>query len=284
MSKLYDIRSGTLVKSKLYNNGLILKDVLNKDISDKDKVIKEIFTGNKQGFWYDPSDKSMLFQDEAGTVPVTKDGDPVALMRDKSGNGYHLTQSVINNRPVYRTDGVLHSIDFSGGDNYFNCFTPIPTTPEDRVLSVGLRHNTRRPDEWGSHVVEAFGPGPSDFLNLSMGFFERANFFATYAKYQHAYSYDYDPYEKNLVLTSLALGTNLELKANGTKLVTENTYREGGYTIHSGFRVGCSGTAGERVLNGKIFGMVFILKTLTAEEISSLETYLANQSGATLGQ
>jgi len=34
--------------------------------------------------WYDPSDLSTLFQDAAGTTPVTSAGDPVGLMLDKS--------------------------------------------------------------------------------------------------------------------------------------------------------------------------------------------------------
>lgn len=34
--------------------------------------------------WYDPSDWSTLFQDSAGTIPVTAVGDPVGLMLDKS--------------------------------------------------------------------------------------------------------------------------------------------------------------------------------------------------------
>lgn len=47
----------------------------------------DLFAGGKQGVWYDPSDKSTLFQDVAGTVPVTKDGDPVGLILDKSQGG-----------------------------------------------------------------------------------------------------------------------------------------------------------------------------------------------------
>ncbi|WP_420229036.1 hypothetical protein ACOBWA_08420 [Psychrobacter sp. ER1] len=43
-----------------------------------------MFAGDKQGVWYDPSDLTTLFQDAAGTTPVTKDGDPVGLMLDKS--------------------------------------------------------------------------------------------------------------------------------------------------------------------------------------------------------
>lgn len=76
-----------------------------------------LFTDGKQGVWYDPSDKSTLFQDVAGTVPVTKDGDPVALMRDKSGNGNHAVQTVSTARPVYKTDGILHWLKPDGVDD-----------------------------------------------------------------------------------------------------------------------------------------------------------------------
>lgn len=77
----------------------------------------DLFVGGKQGVWYDPSDLSTLYQDVAGTVPVTKDGDPVALMRDKSGNGNHAVQTVSTSRPVYKTDGVLHWLKPDGIDD-----------------------------------------------------------------------------------------------------------------------------------------------------------------------
>ena len=72
----------------------------------------QLFLAGVLGVWFDPSDLSTLFQDAAGTIPVTSDGDPVGLMLDKSGNGYHASQSVSGSRPVYRTDGVLHWLKF----------------------------------------------------------------------------------------------------------------------------------------------------------------------------
>lgn len=73
-----------------------------------------LFANGEQGAWYDPSDLSTLFQDAAGTTPVTADGDPVGLMLDKSGNGNHATQPVSADRPIYRTDGMLHWLEFNG--------------------------------------------------------------------------------------------------------------------------------------------------------------------------
>lgn len=52
------------------------------------------------GAWFDPSDLLTLYQDAAGTTPVTAVEQPVGLMLDKSGNGYHATQSVTASRPM----------------------------------------------------------------------------------------------------------------------------------------------------------------------------------------
>lgn len=47
-------------------------------------IISEIFANNEQGFAYDPNDLTTMFQDAAGSVPVTAVGQPVGLMLDKS--------------------------------------------------------------------------------------------------------------------------------------------------------------------------------------------------------
>lgn len=63
-----------------------------------------LFADGEAGVWYDPSDLTTLFQDVAGTTPVTTPGQTVALMLDKSGNDYHATQSTAAARPTYQVD------------------------------------------------------------------------------------------------------------------------------------------------------------------------------------
>jgi len=46
-----------------------------------------LFAAGEPGVWYDPSDLSTLFQDVAGTIPVTDPGNTVGLMLDKSKGG-----------------------------------------------------------------------------------------------------------------------------------------------------------------------------------------------------
>mgnify|MGYP003635104085 FL=1 len=70
-----------------------------------------LFAGGKQGVWYDPSDLSTLYQDAAGTVPVTLDGDPVGKVLDKSGNNNHATQTVSAARPIYKDNPARLSLD-----------------------------------------------------------------------------------------------------------------------------------------------------------------------------
>jgi len=47
-------------------------------------LIRSMFSSGEQGFFYDPNDLSTMYQDAAGTVPVTAAGQPVGLMLDKS--------------------------------------------------------------------------------------------------------------------------------------------------------------------------------------------------------
>jgi hypothetical protein len=47
-------------------------------------VTGNLFGASEPGVWFDPSDLTTLFQDSAGTPPVTAPGQPVGLMLDKS--------------------------------------------------------------------------------------------------------------------------------------------------------------------------------------------------------
>ena len=48
------------------------------------QVIKSLFANNEQGFAFDFNDLSTMYQDAAGTIPVTGVGQPVGLVLDKS--------------------------------------------------------------------------------------------------------------------------------------------------------------------------------------------------------
>ena len=70
-----------------------------------------LFADGVIGVWYDPSDIDTLFQDSAGTTPVTTAGQPVGLMLDNSGNGNHATQATAAARPTYQTGPARATLD-----------------------------------------------------------------------------------------------------------------------------------------------------------------------------
>lgn len=86
-----------------------------------DQLIKTLFSNNEQGFTRDPNDLSTMFQDAAGTVPVTGVGQPVGLVLDKSKGllvGSELIVDPSFDDPSYWTTNSA-SIVVTGGNAVF---------------------------------------------------------------------------------------------------------------------------------------------------------------------
>ena len=66
-------------------------------LNDPDDMIADaLFGAGEQGVWLDPSDLTTMFQDAAGTTPVTAPGQPVGLRLDKS-KGLVLGSELVTN-------------------------------------------------------------------------------------------------------------------------------------------------------------------------------------------
>jgi hypothetical protein len=79
-----------------------------------------LFAAGEKGAWFDAGDLSTMFQDVAGTIPVTTVGQFVGKWLDKSGNGNHAVAAANNTtRPIYQ-------IDAEGNPNI--TFTKTPAT------------------------------------------------------------------------------------------------------------------------------------------------------------
>lgn len=95
---------------------------------------EQSFQNGELGGWWEPKPQ-YLWQDAAGTVPVTQDGDLVARMEDRSGNGHHFTQDAGTERMVYRTDGVLHWLE---GDAVDDDIAALGTATALQFLHTGV--------------------------------------------------------------------------------------------------------------------------------------------------
>ncbi len=85
-------------------------------------------------FYHDVSVLSSLWQDTAGTVAVTSDGQSCARIDDISGNGYHFTCSgAASSYPIYHTNGSLHWLEFDGIDDFLKQALLLDATTHDYV-------------------------------------------------------------------------------------------------------------------------------------------------------
>lgn len=76
-----------------------------------------LFGPGTDGTWGAVSElfaNGMLWQDSAGTIPVTGDAQPVGRVDDPTGNGWVFEQATSANRVEYRTDGIYHWLEVNG--------------------------------------------------------------------------------------------------------------------------------------------------------------------------
>lgn len=258
MSILYDMRSGELVKSKLFSNGLLLKDALGFS------PLTLFADGSKQGVWYDPSDKSTLFQDVAGTVPVTKDGDPVALMRDKSGNGNHALAPTSAARPIYKTDGILHWFKQDGTDDYMKTADFGLTQP----VSIAFAMSTTK--------------SPAAFID---GLINNSGSIIANGRALRLYSGSGDAsYYSPLITNNQNHIYDARLSGSNSYVTFDNnpiTIRPTGTTAMSGITIGALGNNSAHN-DGRFYGTVVVAADLNAADRQAVKQYLAAKAGVTL--
>lgn len=96
---------------------------------------KEIFANSEQGFVYDPTNLSTMYQNTAGTIPVTKAGQSIAKMQDLSGQGLHALQPTANLRPILLRGG------FQYPDNSPGFIVDVPVELADCTVIMASQTN-----------------------------------------------------------------------------------------------------------------------------------------------
>lgn len=245
----------------------------------------QLFSNGEPGVWYDPSDLSTLFQDSAGTTPVTDAGQPVGLMLDKSGNGNHASQAITAARPILQqaVDGSWY-LEFDGVDD--GLVTPTITPGIDKVqVFAGLR---KLSDATFSPAIE-FSPNvgannggfnvgaPNGTSSPSLAFFSKGTFGA------NAQSNAY-PAPVTGVITGLGdvIGDRAILRVNGIQAALATSNQGAGnylaYPLYIGRRGGVSNP-----FKGYIYGIVLRFgRNLGAAQIKRAEQFVASKTGVTL--
>ena len=100
----------------------------------------QIFATGQMGGWYDPSDYASLFQDSAGTTPVTGVTQPVGRVLDKSGRSNTFSQATASARPLTNTQGATKYLTFDGIDDGLS--TGPMTFTADMDCFIAVRRNS----------------------------------------------------------------------------------------------------------------------------------------------
>jgi len=101
-------------------------------------VMKKLFENSEQGFWYDPNDLSTMFQDAAGTIPVTAAEQPVGLLLDKN-KGLELgVEKAVNGNFASGTAWVkVANVTISNDSAIFNGATGNPVLSQNVGITPG---------------------------------------------------------------------------------------------------------------------------------------------------
>lgn len=237
-----------------------------------------LFANSEVGVWYDPSDLTTLWQDTAGTVPVTADGQAVARIDDKSGNGKHATQADAAKRPLYKTSGGLSWLQFDGTDDFL-VTSAIDFSATDKVTVF-------------------FGEKTTDALGFD-GLFQFGNFAASGSIWAYRTANNLEFKARGSSNTSAIIAA----AASGSKAVTTASVNFGGATGATCLAVRMNGGAlasatvvagaanGQNAtmtfglavgvyLKGNIYPLIIRGAASSTDEIDSTEAWVNSKTGA----
>ena len=238
------------------------------------------------GAWFDPSDLSTMFQDAAGTTPVTAAGQPVGLILDKSGNGHHASQTTSTARPLFQIDGSGHGhLVFDGADDYLST-AAIDLTGTDKVtVFVG----TQKISDAGNYsMIASFSDNSGAYLGTFAIMAPYLSVFKNYSFTSRGTSeatINLSEFAAPDLCVITAIGDIsapfASLSRNGTTPVTsattQGTGNYGSWPLFIGARSGSS-----LPFTGNIYSLIVGGALYDAATILEAETWVAEKTGVTL--
>lgn len=247
--------------------------------------VRDLFARSEQGVWYDPSDFNTMFQDAAGTTPVTAVGQPVGRILDKSGRGNHATQGTATSRPVLQQDsGGRYYLAFDGTDDSFGTGSINFGASDKMTIVAGIRRETTT----AGILVELssnLNSFPSAFYLTSPGGggrsaeFRAGGTIVPQGADSARLTYTGVPTPDTHVLTAIAdiSGDLTRLRRNGVVgadgVLDQGTGNFGNYPLYIGRRANSS-----IPFNGRIYQL--IIRGALTSNLAQIEQYVNLKTGA----
>ena len=241
-----------------------------------------LFAGGIQGAFYDPSIMSTLWQDSAGTTPVTAAGQPVGKMLDLSGNGNHAIQATAINRPTLQQDGYgRYYLSFNGTNSWMY------TSASISINGVG---------GVGNSAVVGFANANLTPQTMLFEVANRASLVRFMTNKQFAYVY-YDPTgtspqasaSSSLVNNSIYVGSSRVSYALGQIQAWSNNVTGGAQTttpnpfLTTAVQLNLGSQAGLGYFyQGSMYAGFAIARPLTDSELAAARTYIGGKCGVAI--
>jgi len=230
-----------------------------------------VFSSGEAGGWYDPSDLSTMFQDTAGSTPVTTAGQSVARINDKSGRGLHLTQATAANQPTYQVADGRPYLSFDGTNDCLFNTTPISGVNQSIAAAVSNVTGGANGAIWAD-VVSA-----SDRVVLT------DNAVAIIVGYYNGTAYTPKSGAANgsphVDLAEIIKGTSTGLRVNST---AQSGTTNPSVLATVGVCLGATAPTGGIFFAGRCYGLMHVARALTSTERAGLETLFGSKMGITL--
>lgn len=251
--------------------------------------IAKLFANNEQGFFYDPNDLSTMYQDAAGTVPVTDVGQPVGLIQDKSGRNNHAHQTNSASRPILRQNTVTGAnyLEFDGVDDFLQT-SNIDFTATDKVsLFTGVDKLSDNPQFIAALVLDYTSlVGTFSLITgedgLGNGYASTGIGSATLSDGQSARNYTYPAPDVAVLSVRHDISDDLSsMRRNGVVgidgIEDKGTGNFGNYPLFIGRYLGLIAA-----FKGNIYSLIGVGKLVSEDETIAIEKELAKNTGVTL--
>ena len=267
---------------------LRMKDALAFSSSSMSQVIKSLFANNEQGFAFDFNDLSTMYQDSAGTIPVTGVGQPVGKVLDKSGRGNHATQSTSARRPILQQNATTgaYYLAFDGVDDCLVTSNINFTNQNNLSLFTSVVFNNLSSTSQTITELSTASWQTQGTFSLIRGYNGTNSYalrrnFSTNGKFEDLVSQSNT--NTNAVLTGIINSTlNEEYMRNfgtlvGSKVLTVSSDSFKNYPLYIGI-----GEVTKYPLNGNLYSLIVVARIASTTEIVNVENVISKAIGVTL--
>lgn len=246
--------------------------------------VAALYSQGEQGAWYEPADFTTLFQDSAGATPVTATGQPVGLMRDKSGRGNHASQATAINRPVLQIDGNGKYYLAFNGTNSCMTTSAINFTATDKMsVFAGVR---KLSNVAAHQTIIELGAATT---NNEFGIFGPSNTGLDYdfrlAGLDGKTSQSYSAPITNILAASFDFagttpGEELAVRVNGGTVATNRTVTSSGNFITGALNLGARNGGATFPFQGSIYSLIVRGAASSEAQIANAEAYVNSKTQA----